>query len=163
VSHPRPDQQHLHGLLSSPGSRSGAGETAGALGYPGVPPAVPNLLGATLFQQPVSTPTIVSVAGPGRIWAVLLSYAITSNASFALSTVRTVASVQMMSGPLNLTLAVVQLGVANPNQHAEGSMSVAYNGVPAITGTTLQLNVNNGAVITNLDQQASVSVLYSIP
>jgi hypothetical protein len=116
-----------------------------------------------VFQSGVANPQIVAFPDAGRVWAVMLSYTITSNASFFLSTVRTVASVQLIIGATNLTLAVVQLGVADPNQHAEGSMAISYPGLPTVLGTSIRLNVNNGNVIPQCDQQASVSVLYSLP
>jgi hypothetical protein len=161
MSGPRPDQRHTPGRGGTGGSRSGAGDTAGALGYPGISAAVPNLLGASLFQQNVSQPTIVTLPGAGRVWEVILSYAITSNASYAASTSRTVAAVS--TGTAGLVLATIQLAVANPNQHDSASLAVAYPGLPLTGGDSLHLNVNNGTVITNLDQQASVSVLYSVP
>jgi len=159
---PRPDQRTVTVPAGLPGSRSGSGELAGALGYPGVPGAVPNLLGAALFQQGTSgIPTIVTFTAPGRVWMVILSYVITSNATFSLSTVRTVAAVQTAVTPL--VLATIELGVANPNREAWDSMATPYPGLPVQAGESLHLNLNNGVVIPQLDQQASVSVLYSIP
>jgi hypothetical protein len=159
---PRPDQRVVTASAGLPGSRSGSGELAGALGYPGVPAAVPNLLGASLFQQGTSgIPTLITFTAAARIWSVTLSYVITSNATFSLSTVRTVAAVQATLNPL--VLAVVQLGVANPNREAWGNGGGLYPGLPVQAGETLQLNINNGVVVPQLDQQCSVSVLYSIP
>lgn len=159
---PRPDQRITGTAGAVAGnSRSGSGELAGALGYPGVPPAVPNLLGATKLQQPVSVTALFTFPQPGRIWQVVLSYAITSNNSFGLATVRTVATVQTVTS--GLTLAVVQLGVAGADQSAWGTCPVAFGGLPAVAGETVRLNVNNGLVIPQCDQQASASLLYSIP
>jgi hypothetical protein len=162
MTSPRPDQRVPAGAGVVPGSRSGSGELAGALGYPGVPSAVPNCLGAALFQQTAaSTPTIVTLPESGRIWLVDLSYVITSNNSFSLATSRTVCAVQAaVSG---LTLATIQLGVSGPNQHDSGQKATGFPGLPLVKGESLILNVNNGNVVTDLDQQASVSVLYSIP
>jgi len=159
---PRPDQRPVTVPAGLPGSRSGSGELAGALGYPGVPGAVPNLQGASLIQRgsPASY-NMVTFPAAGRVWMVILSYVITSNATFSLSTVRTVAAVQLVINPL--VLATIQLGVANPNREAWQALSIPYPGLPVTAGETVQLNLNNGVVIPQLDQQASVSVLYSIP
>lgn len=158
---PRVDQRLVTAAGAVPGSRSGSGELAGALGYPGVPPAVPNLLGATLLQRGVSITSMFTFPQAGRIWQVVLSYAVTSNASFTLSTARTVATVQTVTS--GLTLAVVQLGIANPNQHAEGTCPVAFGGLSVVPGETVRLNVNGGNTIAQMDQQASATMLYSIP
>lgn len=158
---PRPDQRVITGTSTTPGSRSGSGELAGALGYPGVPPAVPNMLGATVFQQGVGNVQLFKFTQPGRIWTVILTFAITSNASFSLSTSRTVAAVQTATS--GLTLAVIQLGVANPNQHAEGTCPISFGGLQVVPGEIVRLNVSNGTGITNLDQQASATMLYSLP
>ena len=163
VTPPRPDQRPIHSAPGQSGSMSGGAELGTVLAYPGVPGAVPNLTGASLFQQNVSQPTVVTLPAAGRIWAVVLAYVITSNATFALSTIRTVASVQLAVPGPNLVLAVVQLGVANPNQHDSGTDRASFPGLPVQAGVSVQLNVNNGNVVANLDQQASVSVLYSTP
>ena len=158
---PRVDQRLVVPAGAVPGSRSGSGELAGALGYPGVPPAVPNLLGATKLQQGVTVVSMFTFPQAGRIWQVILSYAVTSNSSFGLATVRTVATVQTVTSAL--TLAVVQLGIANPNQHAEGTCPSAFSGLPVVPFETVRLNINNGTLVPQMDQQASASLLYSIP
>lgn len=158
---PRVDQRLVTGSGTAPGSRSGSGELAGALGYPGVPPAVPNLLGATQLQLGVQIKTMFTFPQAGRIWAVVLSYAITSNGTFGLSTVRTVATVQTVTS--GLTLAVVQLGVANPNQHAEGTCPMSFNGLSVVPGEAVRVNINGNVTVPQCDQQASATMLYSIP
>ncbi len=141
----RPDQRAIAGGGGVSGSRSGAGDLAGALGYPGVPGAVPNLQGASLFQQNVSRPTLYTFTGAGRIWLVILTYTITSNNGFPVAgqqpTVRTVAALQATLNPL--TLAAV--------------------GLPVVSGESLVLSVGNVGVVPAVDQQATVSMLYSIP
>lgn len=158
---PRPDQRAVAGGASASGSRSGAGDVAGALGYPGVPAAVPNCQGATIFQQGVGVVPMFTFPAAGRIWIVVLSYALTSNNSFSLATARTVAAVQTVTS--GLTLAVVQLGVGNANQHSEGTCPIAFPGLPVVRGETVRLSVNNGTSVPQLDQQASATMLYSIP
>ena len=161
----RPDQRAIAGGGGVSGSRSGAGELAGALGYPGVPSAVPNCQGVSLFQQNVSRPTLYTFTGAGRIWLVILTYTITSNNGFPVAgqqpTVRTVAALQATLNPL--TLAAVQLGIAGPSQHAEGTVAVPYPGLPVVSGESLVLSVGNVGVVPAVDQQATVSMLYSIP
>lgn len=158
---PRPDQRHMISGSSSAGSRSGSGDQAAANQYPGVPPAVINCQSAQIIQQNVGIPTFFTFTNPGRIWTVVLSYVITSNASFFLSTVRTFALVTTaISGT---TLAIANIGVAGPSQHAEAICEPNIPGLPVVKGESLALSVNGGTTVPQLDQQASVLVLYSIP
>lgn len=158
---PRPDQRLTGGPGGAPGSRSGSGELAGAFGYPGVPPAVPNCLGGSVFQNAVGFQLIVTMPQAGRVWMVALSYVITSNNSFAPATARTIARIETVTAAL--PLMPIQLGVAGPNQHDSDTQAVVLPGLPVVEGEVIRLNVNNGNVIPNLDQQASAVVLYSIP
>lgn len=157
---PRPDQR----LIASPpyglGSRSGAGDLAGALGYPGIPSAVVNCQSAQLLHQGTGVVSFFTFTAPGRIWTVALSYVITSNPSFSLATAKTYAQVKTSTG---LTLAAIDLGVANSKQAANGQSEPPIPGLPVTQGTSLILDINGGTLITNLDQQASAIVLYSIP
>lgn len=157
---PRPDQQHGASVAGASGSRSGSGDVAAALGYPGVPPAIPNCQAAQQLQaNAAGAGLFFTFTAPGRIWQVLLAYTITSNNSFALATTRTVATITAGTLPL----AVVQLGVAGPDQADSGVSEPSYGGLPVVAGTSLTLNINNGLIVANLDQQASAIVLYSIP
>lgn len=159
---PRPDQLPIGSPGMMPGSMSGAGDLAGALGYPGVPPAVPNLSSAEAIQQNVSASVVLfTFPSAGRIWSVVLSYVITSNPSFSLSTIRTYARIYRNPGG---TLAIVQLGASNAKQALAGqSEPQIVGGIPVTAGTSLILDVNAGNLVTNMDQQASAVVLYSIP
>jgi hypothetical protein len=121
---------------------------------------VPNCKAAVLIQQNVGQPHFFTFPAAGRIWTVVLSYAITSNNSFSLATSRNFAAIQTAS---SLTLAIVQLGVAGADQAANGQSEPPLNGLPLTQGDSLILNVNGGVVVNNLDQQASAVVLYSIP
>lgn len=159
---PRPDQRALTAPHGGAGSLSGAGDLAGALGYPGVPAAVPNCKGASLFQRNVGTWTIFTFPAAGRIWLVDMSYVITSNASFSQPTARTVAVVNFTVNA-SLSLAPIQLGIAGPGQHDSGQKAIPLPGLPVVQGESLILVLNGGNPVTNLDQQASVSVLYSLP
>lgn len=157
---PRPDQQHGQNVAGASGSRSGSGDTAAALGYPGVPAATPNCKAAQAMQVNVGgSGAFFTFTAPGRIWQVILTYVITSNNSFTLATSRTLATVTAGPNPI----AAVQLGVAGPNQADSATSSPAYNGLPVTAGTSLAVTVNGGTVVPNLDQQASAVVLYSVP
>lgn len=159
---PRPDQHLIPAAASGSGSLSGAGDLAGALGYPGVPPAVPNCQGASLIQKDVGNWTLLPpIPGAGRLWVVSLSYVITSNNSFSISTQRTYA--RIITNPGNVTLAVINLAVANQNQVTVGQAEPNLAALPVTGGTSLHLDVNNSALVTNVVQQASCLVLYSIP
>lgn len=160
---PRPDQKATPGVPAAPGSRSGAGDVAGALLYPGVPAAVPNCKSAQILHQGVSTPVpFFTFPAAGRIWAVSLSYVITSNPSFTLATARTYAVVTV--SPASITLpGAIDLGVAGPKQVTNAQSQLSLPGLPVTAGQSLILSVNGGALVANLDQQASAVVLYSIP
>lgn len=158
---PRPDQRLLAPLVPVLGSRSGSGDLAGALGYPGVPAAVPNCQSAKTLLHNIGLQTFFTFPAAGRIWQVVLTYTITANASFSLASVRTYA--QVLLSPSGLTLAVVNLGVSGASEHAEGQSEPPVTGLPVTSGQSLVCDVNNGAVVPQLDQQASAVVLYSVP
>jgi len=96
-----------------------------------------------------------------RIWTVTLSYVITSNASYSLATSRTYA--RIVTDPGLVTLAIVNLGIANQNQHSEGQSEPPLTGLPVTEGESLVLDVNGGTTVPQMNQQASAVVLYSIP
>ena len=157
----------VNGTLGSPaqdgtvGRLAAPGQTIAQEGQAlGVPPSVPALKAATIVRKNVSISTFFTFGGAGRIWAVALSYFVTTNNSYTLSTSQTYAAVETGSG---LTLGIVELGAANPNQAIPGQSNLAFNGLPISNGDTLNLDVNAGSVITNLNQRASALVLYSIP
>lgn len=126
----------------------------------GTPPFVPALKAATVVRQATGVNTFFTFGNAGRIWAVALSYFVTTNSSYAVSTSATYAAVETGTG---LTLGIVELGAANPNQGFGGQSNLPFNGLPIAKGDSLKLDVNNGSVIANLNQRASCVVLYSIP
>lgn len=126
----------------------------------GGPPFVPQLKSATVVRQSVAVTPFFTFPSAGRIWAIDLSYFITTNNSYAVSTSQTYAALETGSGK---SLAIVELGASNPNQGFGGQSTKPLNGLPIVAGDTLILDVNNGAVISNLNQRASVVVLYSVP
>lgn len=157
---PRPDQRRTPAPASAPGSRSGAGDIAGALGYPGVPAAVPNLLSQRVRRVPTGSYTLVTFTAPGRIWAVIMSYFILTDNSYS-GTSNTFAEVDTsISG---LTGGVIDLGASAPDQGFGGQSNLWFGGVPVVQGETVTLNVNNSTVVPGIIQRCSAVVLYSIP
>jgi hypothetical protein len=126
----------------------------------GTPPFVPSLKSATQIRQSTGVNTFFTFGSAGRIWAVALSYFTTTNNSYSVSTSQTYAAVETQSG---LTLGIVELGAADPNQGFSGQSNLTFNGLPLAGGDKLILDVNNGTVVANLNQRASAVVLYSIP
>jgi hypothetical protein len=161
MSTPRPDQRHAAHAAGPGGSRSGAGDTASALGYPGVPPAVPNCLSAQALRRTIAgAGAFYTFLGAGRIWTVLLSYTVNSFGSFVPPAVF---AATIQTGLSSLPLAVVELSLAaNPDKDA-GTCPVSYNGLPVQRGDSLVLTINGGTVVSGANQEASAVVLYSIP
>ena len=158
---PRPDQQHIPGPAVAGGSRSGAGDMAGALGYPGSPPAVPNCQSAQALRRALSgAGTFFTFTAPARIWTVLLSYTVISGASFT-PTAKFAATIT--TGLAALPLAVVELGLGAANHEDSDTCPVSYNGLPLVAGDSLILTINGGVTVAGADQEASAVVLYSIP
>jgi hypothetical protein len=163
MSHPTPRPDQLHGgRPGASGSRSGAAELAGSLGYPGTPPAVPNCTAAVALRR--------GVAGGGgffafpqaaRIWTVMLSYTITSDTTYTPSAPVFAAFIELAAAPL--PLAVVELSLADVKQHDSGVCPVSYNGLPVTAGDSITLTINGGVSVTGVRQEASAVVLYSIP
>jgi hypothetical protein len=157
---PRPDQRHTAHAAGPGGSRSGAGDTAGALGYPGVPPAVPNCQAAQALRRSIlGSGAFFTFPGAGRIWTVILSYTVNSFGSFAPPAVFA-ATIQTSAG---LPLAVVELSLAALPDKDSGGCAVSYNGLPVTGGNALTLTINGGVVVGGANQEASAVVLYSIP
>jgi hypothetical protein len=158
---PRPDQRHGATVAGASGSRSGSGDLAGALGYPGSPPAVPNCQSAQALRRGIAgSGQFFHFNQPGRIWTVFLSYTVVSRAGFA-PPARFAATIQTS---LNvLTLAVVQLSLSTATDHDSDTCPLSYNGLPVTGGDSIFLTVNGGLVVAGVDQEASAVVLYSIP
>ena len=157
----RPDQRHPRGQPGQSGSRSGAGETATALGYPGVPAAVPNCQGANLLNQPPSTPTLITFTAAGRLWFFDLAFDVQSNTSYGTTTSHLFA--QLILSPTNVVIATVGLGVSGNQQLDSGGKASVMPGLPFTLGESVILSVNGGATVPNVAQHASCSVLYSYP
>jgi len=157
----RPDQRHPRSQPGLAGSRSGAGDTATALGYPGVPSAVPNCQGADLLDQPPSTPTLITFNAAGRLWFFDLTFDIQANSLYTSANSHVFA--RLILSPSGLVLATVGLGVSGPLQHDSGGKASVMPGLPFTNGESIILSVNSGAVIAQLGQHASCSVLYSYP
>jgi hypothetical protein len=127
----------------------------------GIPSFIPNLASATQIGVNAQGPTTFKTFGANsRIWYALLSFTVAVNSTFSASTTRVYARI-LAAG---IQLPIVELSVANPNQHADVAAPLVINGLPVANGQTLQLDVNNG---TSLGSQgvmsASCTVLYSTP
>lgn len=160
---PRPDQSHAGHQSVSAGSRSGAGDIAGALGYPGSPAAVQNMQTAAALKRGVtgSPWVLITFTAPARIWTVVLSYAIRTDSAFAPGTAGVFAAVETLIG--GLTLATVNLGLAAPSTQANGQSEPPIPGIPVTQGESVILDVNGGTDIPNLLQFAGAIIFYSIP
>lgn len=158
---PRPDQRHTPGHAGAAGSRSGSGDAAASLGYPGVPPAVPNCQSAQALRRSIlGAGTFFTFPGPGRIWTVLLAYTVNSFGAFAAPVTFAASITTNISA---LTLNVVELSLAALPAAAWDSKAVPYNGLPIVQGDSLVLNINGGVAVGGANQEASAVVLYSIP
>jgi hypothetical protein len=135
---------------------------AGALGYPGTPPAVPNCKSAQALRRAIAgSGTFFSFPQSGRIWTVLLAYTVVSFTGFTGSLTKFAATVTTQIG--GLPLAVVELSLAAVNNHDSGVCALTYAGLPVVSGDGLILTINGGVVVPGADQEASAAVLYSIP
>jgi hypothetical protein len=158
---PRPDQQHGPSVAGASGSRSGSGDLAAALSYPGSPPAVPNCLSAQALRRSiVGAGSFFTFPHPGRVWTVLLSYMVVSDNTFT-PVAKFAATIQTTIGAL--PLAVVELGLGNVNHEAFDVCPVSYNGLPVVKGDGFTLTINGGTAVPGVQQEASAVVLYSIP
>ena len=157
---PRPDQRHA-GHAGPGGSRAGSGDLAGALGYPGSPPAVPNCQSAQALRRTIAgSGQFFQFTQPGRIWTVMLSYTVVASGTFT-GPARFAATIQ--TGLAQLPLAVVELSLATTTSQDSGVCPLAYNGLPVVGGDSLTLTINGGNTVAGVQQEASAVVLYSIP
>lgn len=158
---PRPDQRRAATVGGAAGSRSGSGDTAAALGFPGSPPAVPNCQSAQALRRSIAgSGTFAVFPRPVRIWTVVLSYAIVSDNTYA-PVGRFAAVIQTTINAL--PLAVVQLSLGQTNHEASDTCAVPYAGLPIGAGDGLSLTINGGVVVAGVQQEASAVVLYSTP
>lgn len=161
MSTPRPDQHRGAQLGGTAGSRSGSGDTAAALGFPGSPPAVPNCKSAQALRRALGGAGLFfTFPNAGRVWTVMLSYMVVSGSTFT-PTAKFAATISTTLG--GLPLAVVELALGNVNHENSGTCVVPYNGLPIIQGDGLTLTINGGVTVAGADQEASAVVLYSIP
>jgi hypothetical protein len=162
MTSPRPDQRIIHAGASAAGSRSGAGDFAGALGYPGIPSAAVNLQSAQALRRAAGGGGVFfTFPAPGRIWVSTLAYTVSSLSSFSGAPVPLAAFIQtVISG---LPLAGVELSLSAPLQNEAGSSSPPGPGLPVVRGESLTLNINGGSPVPGVIQEASAFVLYSIP
>jgi hypothetical protein len=159
---PRPDQFHRPHTGGPGGSRSGAGDLAASLGYPGVPPATPNCNAAVALRRAIGgSGTFFTFPEAGRIWVVTLSYTVVTAAGFSTAPQRFAAYIQ--TGLASVPLAVVELSLATTPDHDSDTSSPPYSGLPLVQGDSLELIINGGVAVGGVNQEASAIVLYSIP
>ena len=158
---PRPDQSHVAGFPGMAGSRSGSADLAAGLGYPGIPPAALNMLSDQKLRSGAGVTAFHTFSAPARIWSVSLSYAILTDGTFPAGAVFVDSLVSTVLG--GVALATVQLGLSVANQHAELQTDRVLPGLAVTKGESVQLAVNNGAVISGMFQRASALILYSVP
>lgn len=157
---PRPDQRH-GAAPTAAGSRSGSGDMAAALGYPGSPPTALNCQSAQALRRGVGgAGTFFSFGSAGRIWTVMLAYTVVSDATFT-PTAKFAATITTGLGAL--PLAVVELALGNVSHENSGVAVVQLPGLPLTGGDSLTLTINGGATVPGATQEASAVVLYSIP
>lgn len=163
MTSPRPDQHHRGSAGSLAGSRSGSGDLAAALGYPGSPAAVQNCQTFSTLRRGVSgSPfTLGTFSAAGRIWTVVLSFSARTDSAFAPGTAGVYASVLTNIG--GLTLATVNLGISAPSQVANGQSEPPIPGIPVRLGESVLLDVNNAVTVPDLLLLTSAVVFYSIP
>lgn len=157
---PRPDQQH-RSARGVAGARSGSGDVAAALGYPGSPSSVQNCQTARAINRGTggSPWTLVTFPGAARVWTVVLTFAVRATGAPG-STAYFAAVETNISG---LTLAIVNLGLVGTGQVDSGQSEPPIPGIPVTQGDSVILDVNGGVGVTGADQVASAIVYYSIP
>lgn len=145
------------------GSHSGAGDVAGALGFPGQPPAALNLQPAqALRRAPGGSGLFFTFPAPSRIWVVILSYAVSSLGTYAAGTVTKLAAF-VQTQIVAIPLAAVELSLSAPDQNEHDTSSPPLPGLPVQQGDSVILNINGGTVVAGVIQEASAVVLYSTP
>lgn len=159
----RPDQRHVRHSGGTGGSQSGSGDVAGALGYPGQPPAAMNLQPAqALRRAPIGGGTFFTFTAPSRIWTVVLSYTASTLSTYpAGSVTKLFAFIQ--TGIASIPLAPVELSLSNPGQNEHETVAPPLPGLPVTQGDQLILNINGGVSVPGIIQEASAIVLYSTP
>ena len=158
---PRPDQRHAPGHAGTAGSRSGSGDLAASLGFPGSPATVQNIQTARQVNRGTggSPWNLVTFPSPARLWAVVLTFAVRATGTPG-STACFAAVETNISG---LTLAIVNLGLVNTGQVDSGQSEPPIPGIPVTQGDSVILDVNGGLGVTGADQVASAIVYYSTP
>lgn len=143
------------------GTNSVGTNTSNAL-TTGVPPNVPNILSISKVNAAAaSSPfTLTTFASNSRLWQVSLSLACATSSAYTDGLQRVSAQVNLGSGPV---LAVAETAISATNQAVTDHCDFSFNGIPALSGDTLILNVNNGGTHTGATIVCSTVVLGSTP
>jgi hypothetical protein len=128
----------------------------------GIPPYVPNLSFAseTRMTTQGSPYTVFQFPSNGRIWFAQISYGVATDSTYNSSN-DPVARIYL--GALSQTLLIAQAVTAGPDQICSHDPSITIPGLPITAGTTVFADVNGGVAVTDLDQNASCVIGYSIP
>ncbi len=122
----------------------------------------PALSSASLVRQGTTAGALVhTFAAASRLWALHLSFACATDASYTPALANVYAELKTGSG---LALTLVELAVSDVKQAINGDSDQGYfNPIPVAAGNTLLLDVNNGAGVLGATLRASCSILYSSP
>ena len=109
----------------------------------GVPPIAPGIVGGEQILQSPGTYPIYTFPAPGKIWAasVSLSAGVTGGSGTNLIYAR----VYIVGGR---TLAYCEVGLAGTIAYGANGDSNGFPGFMVAAGTVINLDINNGAVVT---------------
>lgn len=133
---------------------------AALLSGQGVPPFVAGMktVSATQATPLVSPITMLTAPADSRLWAIMLSFAVSTNSAYA-----------TQDGPFaqlkigTVVLLTCQLAANGPGQGLSSDQALNGYGLPLLAGQQLVLNVNNGTSITNMFIRAAAVALYTTP
>lgn len=128
----------------------------------GIPPNVPSITSASTIQgmPPASPVTVVTPNAPFRIWGVNLTMSCASNSSYSGGNNRFFAWAQQDGTNV---LAIIEQGLSDANQFQSDVIYVPFNGLECAANTPLELIINTGISVPNVEQIASCVFFYSIP
>lgn len=127
----------------------------------GVPPTVPNATAAKFRNAGATSTTGFKTFGTDVfIWAAVLTYAITTDGTFASGVTSVSSYIETGSG---ISLAIVELAASSTDQVDSGVSSLTFNGIALSSGDELNYNINSGNTYTGMQQRASGIVVYSTP
>lgn len=129
----------------------------------GIPPYIPGLDSASEARMSAtdSPYTLVTMPAAGRLWFATLSYGVATESGYDLGGNDPAARIYINSDTRTILLA--QAVIAQAGQNAQADQGLGFGGLPLAEGDVIGADVNGGSEITNVSQNASTVVLYSIP